>query len=397
MAQHREGMHVLSNNGSMQSSVCLPPPRAMLPANMHATMTRDVPVTIAPAISPYSALQSPPHGNMHFYPGQSHASNLNHHQQQQQRLKHHHHQQMPHQLQHANPPPSSYHHEQAMADHLSHAPSHLPLQTMPTNIGPSGKDGAFSDSRRYQLVVVQQPVRARMCGFGEKDRRPVDPPPVVRLVVLDSNNQQDEEMQRSPFFIVHVTLRAADDPRLALDIIQLEPSGSSMHSANSGSRDSSAYPGSGNAGGAPGMSASSSTRDSPSSTPVRRTSGAHNTRGNTTTTRVMMGTLVSSPSVLKDERGITGCFFCFPDLSIRCEGSYRLRFTLVKLNPFDDGDDEDCDGNVVAEIDSDPFTVYSAKRFPGMTESTELSKAFARQGLKIPIRNDVRKRNSDAA
>lgn len=31
-------------------------------------------------------------------------------------------------------------------------------------------------------------------------------------------------------------------------------------------------------------------------------------------------------------------------------------------------------------------------KFPGMTESTELSKAFAKQGLKIPIRNDGKKR-----
>ncbi|RKP24568.1 velvet factor, partial [Syncephalis pseudoplumigaleata] len=170
----------------------------------------------------------------------------------------------------------------------------------------------------YVLTVVQQPQRARMCGFGEKDRRPVDPPPVVQLSVLDERNNRDEQMERSPFFIVHVTLSA-------------------------------------------------------------------------TTTRVMMGTLVSSPSVLKDDRGATGCFFCFPDLSIRCEGSYRLRFTLVRLNEYD-GEEPECNGRVVAEVDSDPFTVYSAKRFPGMTESTDLSKAFARQGLKIPIRNDVRKR-----
>ena len=47
--------------------------------------------------------------------------------------------------------------------------------------------------RHYQLIVVQQPVRARMCGFGEKDRRPVDPPPVVKLAVFDQNNRDDEE------------------------------------------------------------------------------------------------------------------------------------------------------------------------------------------------------------
>jgi hypothetical protein len=32
--------------------------------------------------------------------------------------------------------------------------------------------------------------------------------------------------------------------------------------------------------------------------------------------------------------------------------------------------------------------VYSAKRFPGVVESTDLSKCFATQGIKIPIRKD---------
>lgn len=39
--------------------------------------------------------------------------------------------------------------------------------------------------RKYILEVVQQPKRARMCGFGDKDRRPITPPPCVRLVILD--------------------------------------------------------------------------------------------------------------------------------------------------------------------------------------------------------------------
>jgi hypothetical protein len=37
--------------------------------------------------------------------------------------------------------------------------------------------------------------------------------------------------------------------------------------------------------------------------------------------------------------------------------------------------------------------VYPAKKFPGMEESTPLSKAFAEQGLKIRIRKEVRARN----
>lgn len=57
------------------------------------------------------------------------------------------------------------------------------------------------DPARYSfaLDVQQQPQRARMCGkslrqsylkltsagFGDKDRRPITPPPCVKLVITD--------------------------------------------------------------------------------------------------------------------------------------------------------------------------------------------------------------------
>jgi hypothetical protein len=43
---------------------------------------------------------------------------------------------------------------------------------------------------------------------------------------------------------------------------------------------------------------------------------------------------------------------------------------------------------VLATTYSDPFQVYSAKKFPGVCESTTLSKTFAGQGIKIPIRKE---------
>ena len=44
--------------------------------------------------------------------------------------------------------------------------------------------------------------------------------------------------------------------------------------------------------------------------------------------------------------------------------------------------------SVLASTFSEPFQVYSAKKFPGVIESTTLSKCFATQGIKIPIRKD---------
>jgi hypothetical protein len=45
---------------------------------------------------------------------------------------------------------------------------------------------------------------------------------------------------------------------------------------------------------------------------------------------------------------------------------------------------------ILATCFSEMFQVYSAKKFPGVIESTPLSKAFASQGIKIPIRKDVK-------
>ncbi|KAG0168494.1 hypothetical protein DFQ29_010132, partial [Apophysomyces sp. BC1021] len=46
-----------------------------------------------------------------------------------------------------------------------------------------GWNAMIHDERQYELVVVQQPLRARMCGFGDKDRRPISPPPILQLFV----------------------------------------------------------------------------------------------------------------------------------------------------------------------------------------------------------------------
>lgn len=49
----------------------------------------------------------------------------------------------------------------------------------------------------------------------------------------------------------------------------------------------------------------------------------------------------------------------------------------------------------LAYVFSDKFQVFSAKKFPGVIESTPLSKCFAAQGIKIPIRKDVKADQDD--
>ncbi|KAJ1308897.1 hypothetical protein OPQ81_004584 [Rhizoctonia solani] len=59
----------------------------------------------------------------------------------------------------------------------------------------------------YSLEVVQHPLRARMCGFGDKDRRPLAPAAVAKMIV----RRQDETVVDADdidiaFFLVTVDL-----------------------------------------------------------------------------------------------------------------------------------------------------------------------------------------------
>ncbi|RKP09082.1 velvet factor [Thamnocephalis sphaerospora] len=180
------------------------------------------------------------------------------------------------------------------------------------------------------LTVVQQPLRARMCGFGDKDRRPCTPPPIVRLSFNSAVNI--EELDTS-FFIVIADLWSPDTTT-ELNLV-VHPS-------------------------APGGD-----------------------NGSTTScTRNLVGSLVASASKLYDIDGKLGVFFVFQDLSVRTEGQFRLKFSFANLacSPV---------SQVESEVFSEPFTVFSAKRFPGMIESTPLSRCFAKQGVKIPVRKDA--------
>lgn len=51
------------------------------------------------------------------------------------------------------------------------------------------------EDRRYSLDIVQQPTRARMCGFGDKDRRPITPPPCVRVVVTSLKTGEEIDVK----------------------------------------------------------------------------------------------------------------------------------------------------------------------------------------------------------
>ncbi|KAL4076205.1 velvet factor-domain-containing protein [Scleroderma citrinum] len=109
-------------------------------------------------------------------------------------------------------------------------------------------------------------------------------------------------------------------------------------------------------------------------------------------TRTLVGPLSSNACRLLDEHRRPGIFFLFQDLSVRTEGTFRLRLRLMNVG------DSTTPGSgalrvhtnvspVLAQAFTEPFIVYSAKRFPGVPDTTPLSIAFGNQGQKLPLRN----------
>ena len=111
---------------------------------------------------------------------------------------------------------------------------------------------------------------------------------------------------------------------------------------------------------------------------------------------VLTGMPVSAMTYL--DRPREAGYFLFPDLSVRHEGAYRLSFDLHEQTKeeFDKSPGEDdSDGEYFLSqmtIKSQPFIVHSAKKFPGLSSSTHTSRTLSEQGCRIRIRRDVRMR-----
>lgn len=94
------------------------------------------------------------------------------------------------------------------------------------------------------------------------------------------------------------------------------------------------------------------------------------------------GTVVSSLHRLKDTDNQDGAFFVFGDLSVKLEGQFRLQFSLYEMR-----------GAMcyfIKSIVSEPFTVYPGKNWPGMSESTFLTRSFSDQGVRLRLRKEPR-------
>lgn len=120
-----------------------------------------------------------------------------------------------------------------------------------------------------------------------------------------------------------------------------------------------------------------------------------------TCSRNLIGSLSATSFKLTDTNGKTGLWFIFQDLSIRTEGIFRLKFTYFDLmcqrSPLAPATGEPLVeySPLLASVYSQPFQVWSAKKFPGVRATTDLSQTFADQGIKIPVRKNEGKGDGD--
>ncbi|CAZ85017.1 unnamed protein product [Tuber melanosporum] len=298
-------------------------------------------------------------------------------------------------------------------------------------------------NRIYSLEVKQQPIRARMCGFGDKDRRPITPPPCVRLVVKDATTGKEVDINEvdTSFYVLTVDLWSADASR-EVNLVRHSATSPSISAATSSSyppppptpplhphppahvhhipahqqqlqhqgypppppqqlqhqQAPGPYPGyhpvpshapppppqqqnyyqpPGAQGYYQGMHGPPPPQQQP---PQQTPSGMF--------TRNLIGSLSASAFKLTDPDNKIGVWFILQDLSVRTEGAFRLKMNFVNVGRVDGGGLNTGSAPVLASAFSDVFHVFSAKKFPGVIESTGLSKCFATQGIKIPIRRD---------
>ncbi|GAW21781.1 hypothetical protein ANO14919_113060 [Xylariales sp. No.14919] len=231
-----------------------------------------------------------------------------------------------HQTWSPHPEPRAPEQRMKIADLLSNEQSSAPESSKALQKAPQRPPTSAAVTSTYRISIRQQPVAARSCGYGERDRRVIDPPPIIQMSIEDPTASEEDIRNRltHSYSIMHCTIWN-----------------------EAGDQDLSSMP------------------------------------EDYRTQRRLMGTVVSSPFAGNDENDEYGCFFCFPDLSCRTPGSFRLQFSFMVLDPLSSPGHRT---PVVAIVMSDVFTVYNAKDFPGMKASTALTKRLKEQGCLISIK-----------
>ncbi|KAJ5319238.1 uncharacterized protein N7506_011942 [Penicillium brevicompactum] len=230
---------------------------------------------------------------------------------------------------------------------------HSPEPELPPSHRPSTQS-------RYHLHVRQQPIAARACGAGDRDRRPVDPPPIVQILLtdFDPNSQEDRDLLQDPRFTVGCLLFPVSSSSPWPNPDANPPRERERERERDRDRDRDDTDGA-------FMSPFYVEADpDPNSAPVHPSANDR----------------LASPNVFNAASRLhqPATFFIFADLSIRSAGLYRLQFRLMNWGSVEDTGQS---MPILAEAWSDPFRVYPAKDFPGMQNSSILAEGLKELGF----------------
>ena len=255
-----------------------------------------------------------------------------------------------------------------------------------------------SPGSRYHLHIRQQPIAARACGAGNRDRRPVDPPPIVQMLLsdFDPRAQSDLDILQDPRFTVGCLLFPVLPPGTASSYGRNGERRSSCESHAEEQLQGQSTPLlSGKAFVSPFYV---NADPDPSTAPIHpsphqeeqdndqdripdvqlpsplQTSKKQPYPQSQTQTKTQTKTVPNH----KPDAKIPSTFFIFSDLSTRTAGLYRLRFQLINWGHVEDTGQQ---MPVLAEAWTEPFRVYPAKDFPGMRDSSPLAEGLKELGF----------------
>ncbi|TFK89594.1 hypothetical protein K466DRAFT_584458 [Polyporus arcularius HHB13444] len=281
--------------------------------------------------------------------------------------------------------------------------------------------------------------------YARKDKRPLDPPPVVRMrcyqtIQLGAGREMEEELRDldenfTLGFVCHVDLIRPAGEQIVPDrrMVASSTRRSAMrqapfhHDASMSTNRASQYtrppqftPGGPFDGDVPGAVVPSGLRgltvqqydSGPGPLDVGRLPepwamrpkvrsnpqtpfAAHGNvapQEDATCTNLLAGETFAACSLVAYE-GQRVAMFVFPDLAVRQEGHFFLRYRVFNIC----GSQTTPDVPILAECYGGPFEIFSTKSFPGLSTSTDLTKRLSLSGLRVNSRHRERRSWKKAA
>ena len=221
------------------------------------------------------------------------------------------------------------------------------------------------------MIMRQQP-RAARAGPDGKDRRPIDPPPVLQLVMSDFKQHSLEDVQelQSQFWVVHCRLISEQSPRRDLSTLAstTEDGSQEIRRLLLGSTVASPL----------------TTQDDPDpeTMPTHPVTTDQPQDPPSPSSRFFAASRPDTQSRTTSPTPST--FFIFADLSVRKAGEYRLEFSLMKMDAtyLSTGSHIPTTHKIASSV----FRVVNAKDFDQVQPSTKLVRGLIDRGAGFPLK-----------